>query len=96
MCQGCQDAVDRWFPTLSKKEVNDLLWGATAFPMCDPEYLERQLRDIYQAVGTNVNQAIARADQQMFEAHQRYKGRYVGGRGRTHWPEQRIESLMVR
>lgn len=46
MCQGCVDAVKKWFPKVRKKDYGDLLFGATAFPMGSVETVERQLRSM--------------------------------------------------
>lgn len=46
MCQRCADLAQQYFPELNKAHHHHLLMGATAFPLCDPEYLEVQLQEL--------------------------------------------------
>ncbi len=43
MCQQCLDAVNKYFPGISGKDKNALLWGSTAFPFAHGEYVTQQL-----------------------------------------------------
>jgi len=46
MCQGCLDAVEKYFPRAKDEEVHDLLWNHTAFPFADAKHIEKQLREV--------------------------------------------------
>jgi len=45
MCQGCLDAIERYFPDLDAAGANDLLWNYTCFPFGTAEQTARQLRE---------------------------------------------------
>ena len=62
MCEQCVEAVEQHFPGISDLDRRDLLWGATAFPFCDPGTVERQLAEHVSAGATTVDEACARAD----------------------------------
>lgn len=46
MCAKCVDAVYRTFPDVPESETGDFLMSCTAFPLADPETVERQLIEL--------------------------------------------------
>lgn len=46
MCRECLRHVDELFFGITEEEQHELLWGCTAFPLCYPDYLRKQLEEI--------------------------------------------------
>lgn len=46
MCHICVDAVQKYFPGISTKQMNELLWGATAFPFREGDEIAQQLAEL--------------------------------------------------
>ncbi len=46
MCRTCVDSVEKYFPGVSVKEMNDLLWNATAYPCVEGEHVAKQLAEL--------------------------------------------------
>lgn len=73
MCQLCLDSAKKHFPGKTDQEYAELLWGATAFPFDDPEGTDKQLAEMAIKSGGDIHKALCIADQEMSEAHDRFK-----------------------
>jgi len=67
MCKQCQEATERHYGHLSDEDKMHLLWSATAFPFCGPDYLENQLIELKENTDGSLGQAQGYADKQMSE-----------------------------
>lgn len=68
MCQKCIDAVKKHYPNLPKKDYGELLMSATAFPFGQPEYIEKQLKELKRKTDGTLDGAIAYTHQQLHRA----------------------------
>ena len=68
MCQQCLDAVNRYWPDLSKEDCASLLWCCTAFPFADPDTVTRQVREMAEKSGRDLGKAMMIADEEVTEA----------------------------
>lgn len=73
MCQKCIDAVKKHFPKLPKKHYGELLMSATAFPFGEPEYIEKQLKELKRKTDGTLGGAIAYAHRKLDEAMTRLR-----------------------
>ena len=62
MCIKCVEAVKKIWPKASRKERDDLLWEATAFPFADHETVVKQLKQAHKKSKGNVKLALIQAD----------------------------------
>ena len=46
MCEKCVDALDKYWPDLSKEERDELLWDGTCYPFGSGEQVAAQLKDL--------------------------------------------------
>jgi len=45
MCERCVDAVRKHFPDVDDDRISEILWEHTAFPMGQPDQIERQVAE---------------------------------------------------
>ena len=67
MCQTCYNHAKKYYPELPEADLGELLMGATAFPFCEPDYLEKQLIELRANTDGTLGQAIGYAEHKMFE-----------------------------
>tara|TARA_B100001778_G_scaffold330827_1_gene334014 strand:- start:34134 stop:34388 length:255 start_codon:yes stop_codon:yes gene_type:complete len=79
MCQKCQDLVDELLPDISKEDLGRFLWSATAFPMAGCDILQKQIREMVERSGGDVDKAIALAHEDMDREFEAYKKREAAG-----------------
>lgn len=70
MCQKCIDLARKYFQGKTDEDYNTLLWGATAFPFCDPDHLDGQLKDLAEKSSGDINMCLAIADAEIGQAHE--------------------------
>ncbi len=68
MCEKCIAAVQEYYPDLPEDKWDDLLWGATAFPMGSPEQIEGQLAEMRDNTDGSLEGALSYADEIMRKA----------------------------
>lgn len=69
MSETCKEFTERiWGRELTDKEVELLLWHCTAFPCLDPEPLEKQLIEVRDKSGGDIDTACRQASEEMTEA----------------------------
>ena len=65
MCEKCVDAVKQYWPSLPENQYGNLLYGATSFPFGDHEQVCKQVKELAEQTGCNLDQAIAIACEEM-------------------------------
>lgn len=68
MCQQCIDHVRRIFPDLPEQDIGHLLLGATAFPLAQPDTIEKQLLELKEKTNGTLEGMLAFADQELWKA----------------------------
>jgi len=65
MCEQCSKLINKYYPSFSKQDKYELLIGATCFPFCGPETLEKQLIELKEKTDGSLDQALCFADMEM-------------------------------
>ena len=73
MCEKCVEAVRKHFPTVPDERIGELLWSSTAFPLAEPDVIDRQLAEMAGRGITAVDEACAFADEAMDRAMKEYR-----------------------
>ena len=80
MCEKCAETFKRLFPDVADDDpiCGDLLWGATAFPAGDAEYISKQLETLAakrrkkEPMADFVDRMCAKADEETVAAMEAY------------------------
>jgi hypothetical protein len=64
MCAKCFEAARSIFPGVPEGEVGNFLMNCTAFPLAEPEYIEKQLKEL-RAKTNNYQECYAIVEEEM-------------------------------
>ncbi len=69
-----KDLIDKYLLHIDNNDRHAILWNLTAFPFCDLEILENQLRDVKDKLDKNIsiNVQISEVEEEMAKASREY------------------------
>ena len=67
LCKTCAEACLKHWPSMTLSDVNDMLWGATAYPMGDCAHNVAMIDEMAEVIGDDWRAACGYADRKMTE-----------------------------
>lgn len=68
MCQKCVDAIKEYWPNLPEERWSDLLFNCTCYPCGDGDDVAKQVKEMAEKSGQDLNKACQIACDEMDEA----------------------------
>lgn len=62
MCQKCLDSAHQFFPEATEKECNEIIRGATFFPIVDHDTVHKHLKALSERCGGDWRRVFSEAD----------------------------------